>query len=76
MLARLAGGGKKVQQVDLAPGRTVSVRLPEGAVLVQVTPTATAVRGAVRVVDGGAAVIGLHELVRTGLVPDLQPALP
>ena len=29
-----------------------------------------------RSVDGGAAVLGLHELVRTGLVPDLRPALP
>ena len=76
VLARLPGGGKKVQQVDLAPGRTVSVELPEDAVLVQVTPTATTIRGAVTVVDGGAAVLGLHELVRTGLVPDLRPALP
>jgi hypothetical protein len=76
VLARLAGGGKKVQQVDLAPGRTVRVRLPEGAVLVEVTPTATAVRGAVVAVEGGATVIGLRELVRTGLVPDLRPALP
>ena len=41
VLARLPGGGKKVQKVDLAPGRTVSVKLPEDAVLVQVTPTAT-----------------------------------
>ena len=76
VLARLPGGGKKVQQVDLAPGRTVSVELPKDAVLVQVTPTATTIRGAVTVVDGGAAVLGLHELVRTGLVPDLRPALP
>jgi hypothetical protein len=76
VLARLAGGGKKVQLVDLAPGRTVQVRLPDRAVLVQVTPTATAVRGAVISVDEGAAVLGLRELVRTGLVPDLRPALP
>ena len=38
VLARLAGGNKKVQEVDLAPGLTVAVRLPEGATLVQVTP--------------------------------------
>jgi hypothetical protein len=76
VLARLSGGGKEVKQVDLAPGRTVPVRLPEGAVLVQVTPRATAVHGAVVTVGGGAAAIGLHELVRTGLVPDVRPALP
>jgi hypothetical protein len=76
VVARLPGGGKKVQRVDLAPGRTAAVRLPEDVTLVQVTPTGTAVRGAVVVVDGGATVIGLHELVRNGLVPDLRPALP
>jgi hypothetical protein len=45
-------------------------------VLVQVTPTSTPVRGAVVSVDGGATVLGLRELVRTGLVADLRPALP
>jgi len=76
VLARLSGGGKKVLDVDLSPGRTASVPLPEGTVLVQVTPSGTGVRGAVVVEDGGAAVIGLHELVRTALVPNVRPALP
>jgi hypothetical protein len=76
VVARLAGGGSKTMAVDLAPGRTVPVRLPKGTVLVQVTPSRAAVRGAVVVQDGGAAVMGLHELVRTGLVPDIRPALP
>ena len=76
VLARLAGGNKKVQEVDLAPGLTVAVRLPEGATLVQVTPAGGALRGVVVSQAGGAAVVGLHDLVRTGLVPDVRPALP
>ncbi len=76
VLARLQGGGKKVVDVDLAPGRTASVPLPARAVLVQVTPSRTDVRAAVVVQDGGATVLGLRDLVLTGLVPDLRPALP
>jgi hypothetical protein len=76
VLARLSGGGKKVVAVDLAPGRTAAVTLPPKAELVQVTPRGTAVRGAVVVEDGGATVIGLRDLVRTGLVPNVRPALP
>ncbi len=76
VLARLAGGNKDVQEVDLVPGRTVAVRLPEGATLVQVTPVGGALRGTVVSREGGATVLGLHELVRTGLVPDVRPALP
>ncbi len=76
VLARLSGGGKKVIAVDLAPGRTASVELPPRTVLVQVTPSGTSVLGAIVVEDGGGTVIGLHELVRTGLVPDVRPALP
>ncbi len=70
------GGGQKVTAVDLSPGRTTSVRLPREAVLVRVTPSSSDVRGAVVTVRGGAAVTGLRDLVRTGLVPDLRPALP
>ena len=76
VLARLSGGGKEVVPVDLAPGRTATVELPPRTVLVQVTPSGTGVRGAIVVEDGGGTVIGLHELVRTGLVPDVRPALP
>jgi len=76
VLARLAGGGKDVHQIDLVPGRTIAVRLPEGATLVQVTPAGAALRGAVVSQAEGAAVVGLHDLVRTGLVPDVRPALP
>jgi hypothetical protein len=76
VVSQLADGGRKVAAVDLAPGRTAVVRLPRGAVLAQVTPTGAPVRGVLVVQDQGAAVIGLHELVRTGLVPDLRPALP
>jgi hypothetical protein len=76
VLARLSGGGKKVVDVDLTPGSTASVELPAKTVLVQVTPTGTGVRGALVVEDGGAAVTGLRDLVRTGLVPAVRPALP
>jgi len=76
VLARLSGGGKEVVAVDLAPGRVALVKLPTKTVLVQVTPTGTAVRGAVVVEDAGATVVGLRELVGTGLVPDVRPALP
>jgi hypothetical protein len=70
-----ADGREKARSVDLAPGRTVVVRLPPGTVLVEVTPS-VAVRSAVVVVRKGAAVVGLRELVRTDLVPALRPALP
>ncbi|MEO6512326.1 MAG: DUF5719 family protein [Nocardioides sp.] len=76
VLARLSGGGKKVIDVDLTPGSTASVDLPSKTVLVQVTPTGAGVRAAVVVEDGGATVIGLRQLVRTGLVPAVRPALP
>jgi hypothetical protein len=75
VVARTADGDEKVREVDLIPGRTVAVRLPEGAVLVEVTPS-VAVRGSVVVTNQGAAVVGLRELVRTDLVPALRPALP
>jgi hypothetical protein len=76
VVARLSGGGKKVIDVDLTPGTTASVELPPKTVLVQVTPSGTGVRGALVVEDGGAAVTGLRQLVRTGLVPAVRPALP
>jgi hypothetical protein len=76
IVSQLGDGGQKVAAVDLAPGRTAIVRLPKGAVLARITPTGAALRGVLVVQDEGAAVVGLHELVRTGLVPDLRPALP
>jgi hypothetical protein len=75
VVARTADGDERVREVDLVPGRTVSVRLPEDAVLVEVTPT-VGVRGSVVVTKEGATVIGLRELIRTDLVPGLRPALP
>jgi hypothetical protein len=74
--AHLEGGGEKVIAVDLKPGTTARVKLPAKTVLVDVAPSGTTVRGALVVEDGGASVTGLHELVRTGLVPDVRPALP
>jgi hypothetical protein len=75
VVARRADGSEKVRSIDLAPGRTVVVKVPVDTVLVQVTPS-VAVRGSVVVADDGAAVIGFRELARTDLVPALRPALP
>jgi Family of unknown function (DUF5719) len=75
VVARRADGSEKVREFDLVPGRTVVVRLPRNAALVEVTPSVD-VRSSVVVARGGAAVIGLRELVRTDLVPALRPALP
>jgi len=77
----LSDGSKKRRTVELAPGRTLSVELPEGTSVVRLVPSATAVRGAVLVTtggaeNGGATVVGLRDLVLTGLVPDARPALP
>jgi hypothetical protein len=57
----------------LQQGRTVSVRLPEGASYLQVTPSKTPIRGAVLVTGNGATVIPLHELLTRGLVPQISP---
>ena len=76
VVSRLANGRQRTRSVDLAPGRTVVVKLPENTELVTVNPASTSVRGTVVVVRSGATVMELDELVRRGLVPDLRPALP
>jgi hypothetical protein len=76
VVARLKAGGQKVVSVDLAPGRTAAIALPKDAVMVKVSPSRADVSGSVVVEDDGAAVLGLRDLVLTGLVPDVRPALP
>ena len=50
--------------------------MPDGATLLRVVPRGTAVQGVLRLRSGaGAAVVGLRELVRVGLVPDVRPGL-
>jgi hypothetical protein len=61
------------QRVSLAPDQGAVLELPEGAASVEVAPERTALRGAVLVQDGGAAVVRLRELVRAGSVPAVAP---
>lgn len=63
-------------RVELAPGRGAVLRLPTGAALLTITPERTSMIGAVLLLGDGASVVRLHELVRSGLIPDLRPGLP
>lgn len=77
VVARGAAGDVLLEQrVELAPGRATTLDLPADALLVQVTPERTPVRGAVVVTADGTAVVPLRELVRTGARPDVAPGLP
>ena len=74
VVARSADGRKLLdQRVSLAPDQGAAVDLPDKAESVEVTPERTALRGAVLVQDGGAAVVRLRELVRAGAVPAVAP---
>lgn len=66
------------QRVELKPGQGGLVELPEGAVLVRVTPRRTSVHAAALVTSprAGAAVVGFRELVTEALIPDVRPGLP
>jgi hypothetical protein len=67
--------GKRVlhRTVGTQKGRTASVALPRGTALVDVVPARTDVNGSVLVSGDGATVIPLHELLVTGLVPQIAP---
>ena len=75
-----AASGKELDttKVEIAPGRGVSVELPDEAVLVTVSPSRTRVTGAVVVTgaDEDAVVVTLVEPLTNGLVPDVRPGLP
>ncbi|WP_193604543.1 DUF5719 family protein [Nocardioides dongkuii] len=77
VVARDAAGRRVArEQVETTPGAGAVVELPRTAVLVEVVPDRTAVRGAVLTTGDGAAVVRLRELVRSGLVPGVRPGLP
>lgn len=77
VVARAADGGVLLEQrLDLTPGRAVTLELPDDALLVEVAPERTPVRGAVVVTGEGSAVVPLRALVRTGARPDVAPGLP
>jgi hypothetical protein len=74
----LAADGEQLssERLELKPGTGANIELPDEAALVVLTPERTSVRAAVLVVGDGNAVVRMRELVRTGLVPDVRPALP
>jgi hypothetical protein len=68
-----ASGKRLLHQVAaLQQGRTVSVRLPQDASYLHVSPSGTRVQGAVLVDGSGATVIPLSELLTKGLVPRIS----
>jgi hypothetical protein len=74
VVARGADGAELLnERVSLAPDQGAALDLPDKAVSVEVSPQRTALRGAVLVRDGGAAVVRLRELVRAGAVPAVAP---
>lgn len=76
VLARGADGGRlERQRVEVGPGSGAVVDLPAEARLVDVRLDRTGAVAAVEAADGGLAVLPLSELVLTGQVPDVVPAL-
>lgn len=70
--------GREVDErvVEVGPDQAVEVAVPEGATLLWVEPRSTSVQGVLQLRSpAGAAVVGLRELVRVGLVPDVRPGL-
>ena len=78
VVARSADG-RELQEtrVEIGPDRSVSTRLPEGAASVSVEVSRTEAVASVLVTSPrGAVVVPLAETVRSGLVPQVDPALP
>lgn len=71
------GQGKPLgeRRVEVSPGRGSVVDLPAGAALVDVRLARTGAVVAVEATDGGLTVLPLSELLLTGRVPDVIPAL-
>lgn len=60
--------------VELTPGTAREIRLPQGARRIAVQTDGATVRGALMVSGAdGATVLPLHELVRTALLPHVEP---
>ncbi len=66
------------ERVEIGPDRGVRVKLPDRATYVSLELARTPVVASVFVhgTDGGSAVLPLHEVRATGLVPAVRPALP
>ena len=78
VVARSADGRElREARVEIGPDRSVSTRLPEGAASVSVEVSRTEAVVSVLVTSPrGAVVVPLAETVRSGLVPQVDPALP
>lgn len=62
--------------VEIGPDVAVDVEVPARAVLLRLVPNGTPVVGSLVLEDpDGAAVVGLRDLLRVGLVPDVRPGL-
>ncbi len=77
-VARSADGEKLAgDRVEIAPDRGLSIKLPRGAVLVELTQHGTTVVGAVLAAAAGSStVLPLSTPQRELLVPDVRPGLP
>ncbi len=72
------GQGREVSSkvAEVGPEAAVELKVPGRAALLRVTPQGTPVVGSLVLGnDDGAAVVGLRELLREGLVPDVRPGL-
>ena len=72
------GRGREVgsKMVEIGPEAAVEVKVPGRAALLRVEPQDTSVEGALVLTNAdGAAVVGLRELLREGLAPDVRPGL-
>lgn len=70
--------GREVERrtVEVSPETAVEVGVPGRAALLRVVPQGTPVQGSlVQSSPAGTAVVGLRELVREALVPDVRPGL-
>lgn len=70
--------GKRLARrvIEVAPGQGYEVPVPDAVGLISVVTEGTTVVASVLVTDGGAAVLSMRELLRSGLVPGVQPGLP
>ena len=62
------------RRVEIEPATATRIRLPDDAVMALVRLGRTSAVVSVEVVDRGLSVLPLHQLVMTGLLPDVRPA--
>ena len=61
------------RRVEIEPATATRIRLPDDAVMALVRLGRTSAVVSVEVVDRGLSVLPLHQLVTTGLLPDVRP---